>query len=570
VSPKTGESINFPDVPKLELDQLIDQLIDRAQEVKRAQGRLRALLGAIETITSDLSLETVLHNIVSAACELAGARYGALGVIGADGMLEQFVHVGIDDATAKRIGPLPQGKGLLGALITDPRPIRLARIGSDERSSGFPPGHPPMNSFLGVPLRVRDTVYGNLYLTESDKGEFSGEDEQLVVALAMAAGASISNARLYHESQMQQRWQGASAEISSAILAPAGEDPLHTIARRAIEVADADVVNINLLAPDGQSLVTEIAFGENAEQLVGLRLPVRGTLAGRVVESGTPVLAIDGTVDGQSPVQFSGVLESGPLMMLPLNAAAGTRGLLNLVRRRGRRAFTASELAMADSFASHASLALELADSRAAEQKVVLLEDRDRIARDLHDHVIQELFAIGLSLESVAASLDPDNPLSERVRQRVEDIDRTIRRIRTSIFALRGPLDAAAGGLRQAVLEVTSDLTTVLGFPPHVSFAGQLDFVADQLLTDDVTAAVREMLTNVAKHAEASSASVDVTLVGRELTITVTDNGVGVHDTGRRSGTANLRSRAQQRGGSFTLEPANSGGTIAIWKAPTS
>ena len=216
------------------------------------------------------------------------------------------------------------------------------------------------------------------------------------------------------------------------------------------------------------------------------------------------------------------------------------------------------------------ALALELADSRAAEQKLVLLEDRDRIARDLHDHVIQELFAIGLSLESVAASLDANDPLSKRVRQRVEDIDRTIRRIRTSIFALRGPLDAAAGGLPSAVLEVTSELTAVLGFPPHVSFAGQLDFSIDEVLTDDVTAAVRETLTNVAKHARAASASVDVTLAAGELTITVTDDGVGMRDTGRSSGTANLRTRAERRGGSFTLEQAHSVGTIAILTVPTS
>lgn len=570
MSPRAGDSIDFPDAPKLELDQLIDQLIDRAQDVKRAQGRLRALLGAIETITSDLSLEVVLKNIVSAACELAGARYGALGVIGADGMLEQFVHVGFDDATAAAIGPLPQGKGLLGALITDPRPIRLAKLDTDERSSGFPPNHPPMNSFLGVPIRSRETVFGNLYLTESDKGEFSAEDEQLVVALAMAAGASISNARLYQESQMQQRWHSASAEITAALLAANGEDPLQTIARRAIEVADADVVNLLLLDADGQSLVTEVAFGVNAERLLGQRVPVEDTLAGRVVHSGSALLAVDGGVDGQLPIQYHGVLESGPLMMLPLNGSARIRGVLSLVRQRGRRAFAASELAMADGFARHASLALELADSRAAEQKLVLLEDRDRIARDLHDHVIQELFAIGLSLESVAASLDPNSGLGQRVQQRVEDIDRTIRRIRTSIFALRGPLDGATGGLRQAIMEVTSELTAVLGFPPHVSFAGHLDFLADETLADDVVAVVRETLTNTAKHAQATRASVDVSLADRELMITVTDDGIGVQDTGRKSGIANLGARAERRGGSFTLAPANAGGTMAIWKVPTS
>lgn len=568
VAPGARESLQFPDVPKLELDQLIDQLIDRAQDVKRTQGRLRTLLTAIETITSDLSLDAVLRNIVGAACELASARYAALGVIGADGMLEQFIYVGIDEPTAERIGPLPQGKGLLGALISDPRPIRLTKLGTDERSSGFPPNHPPMNSFLGVPITVRGAVFGNLYLTESAHGEFSAEDEQLVIALAMAAGAAISNARLYHESQMQQRWQRAAAEISSGLLAASGEDPLRSIARYAFEVADADVVSLSLLTPDGRSLMIEAAFGANAGQLIGQRLPVDDTLAGRALKDRVPLLAVDGQVDGQRFIQLGDVLEPGPVMIIPLPGNDTVRGVLSAARQRGRRAFTASELAMADGFATHASLALELAASREAEQKLVLLEDRDRIARDLHDHVIQELFAIGLSLQSVAASLDPNSRLGERLQRRVEDIDRTIRRIRTSIFALRGPFDGAAGGVRQAVMEVTSDLTATLGYPPHVSFAGQLDFSDDPELVDDITAVVREALTNVAKHARARQTSVDVTLAAGELTVTVIDDGTGVRNSGRSSGTANLLTRAERRGGKFTLTPANAGGTIATWKVP--
>ena len=225
-------SLHFPDVPKLELDELIDQLVERAEGVRRAQGRLRALLHAIETVTGDLSLEVVLRNIVQAACELAGARYGALGVIGPDGLLEQFIHHGMDEQTAAQIGSLPQGKGLLGALITDPQPIRLVHMDDDGRSAGFPLGHPPMDSFLGVPLRVRDEVFGNLYLTDSDKGEFSAEDEELVVALALAAGTAISNARLYAESRLQQRWLNASVEIGARLLSAErrGPDPHHRAA----------------------------------------------------------------------------------------------------------------------------------------------------------------------------------------------------------------------------------------------------------------------------------------------------------------------------------------------------
>ena len=404
--------------------------------------------------------------MVEAACELANAKYGALGVIGADGGLEQFIHVGIDEATADRIGHLPQGKGLLGALISDPRPIRLRQMTDDPRSTGFPANHPPMESFIGVPIHVRGEVYGNLYLADSAAGEFSAEDEELVCALAYAAGTAISNARLYQESQLQQRWLQASVEIGAQMLSAAGEDPLRLIARRAMEIADADLVGVSLLTADGQNLVVEVAFGANSEQLIGRRFPVAETAGGSVIRSDEPLLLADATGYDGPRSYLSGVTEAGPLMVLPLRGTGLSRGVLSLVRTRGRRAFSRTDLAMAASFATHASIALELADSRAAEQRLVLLEDRDRIAMDLHDHVIQELFAVGLTLEGAATQLGPNDPIGQRVGRSVGDLDRTIRRIRTSIFQLRGSLVAGDNGLRQRVLDVTSELSEALGFPP--------------------------------------------------------------------------------------------------------
>src|SRR5579875_2317029 len=285
------EPIRFPDVPKLELDQLMDQLIANARAVKDAQGRLRALLRAIETVSGDLSLESVLRNIVSAACELADAEYGALGVIGHGRTnLEQFVYVGVDDETAARIGHPPEGKGLLGALITDSLPIRLRHMTDDKRSAGFPPHHPPMDSFLGVPVNLRGEVFGNLYLANSRHGEFTVEDEELVRALAHAAGTAISNARLFDEAQQKQRWLEASGEISAQIIARSGEEPLRLIARRAMSLADADVVSISLLADAGQRLAVEVAFGAGAEELVGRRFRAAETLGGDVVRAAAPAL----------------------------------------------------------------------------------------------------------------------------------------------------------------------------------------------------------------------------------------------------------------------------------------
>jgi signal transduction histidine kinase len=561
-------SLEFPDLPKLELDQLLDQLVVRAQDVMRTQGRLRALLRAIETVTEDLALEVVLRNVVEAACELAHAEYGALGVISPDGGLEQFIHVGIDDATADRIGHLPEGKGLLGALITDPRPIRLRHMSSDARSVGFPPNHPPMDSFLGVPIHVRGEVYGNLYLANSDSGEFGPEDEVLVGALARAAGTAISNARLFRESEMQYRWLEASLEVGNQLLTSAGEDPLHLVARRVLEMADSDLVCIGLTTADGENFVVEEAFGHGCDELTGHRFPLADSLTKSVLDQARPLLTANASDPSLPPSYLSAVLEVGPLMVVPFRGGVEHHGVLSIARARGRRAFTQKELTMAAGFATHASVALELADSRASEQRLMLLEDRDRIAMDLHDHVIQELFAIGLSLEGGAAQLGPSHPVGQRIQLRIADLDRAIRRIRTSIFELRGTLATPPEGLRQRVLEVTSEVTPALGFAPHVAFGGLLDLPLPEKLSDDVLACVRESLTNVAKHAQAKSAMVDLSLAGDTLTVTISDDGVGVGEPTRRSGTANLLARAESWSGTYDLTAGPAGrGTTAVWTA---
>lgn len=568
-------SLHFPDAPKLALDDLIDQLVERAYDVKQAQGRLRALLHAIETVTSDLDLASVLRNVIEAACELAGARYGALGVIGHDGGLEQFIHVGMSAETVTRIGELPKGHGLLGALIRDPRAIRLQHMTDDERSTGFPAAHPPMESFLGVPIRIRGEVYGNLYLADSAAGEFSAQDEELVGALALAAGTAVTHARHLDESQVQQRWLAASVEISAQLLAASGEDPLRMIARRAEAIADADLVTVGLLTPDTCELMVEVASGENGDRLLGQRFDLAETLAGRAVEERRPLLLSAGarashTEGAERRSHEATVTDPGPLMVLPLDGVQGVRGVLSLMRTRGRRPFSTADLTMAAGFANHASLALELADARAAEQRFILLEDRERIARDLHDHVIQELFAIGLSLESAAIIVGVNEPAAQRIKQRVADLDRTIRQIRTRIFELRGPLDASAPGLRHRILEIVGELAPALSFEPRVAFSGLIDTQVSAELADDVAALVREALSNVVKHARARRVDVDVDVSISSLTVVVADDGVGVPAAAERSGLANLQARARRHDGSFEVQPGPTGGTTLTWKAPLS
>ena len=556
-------ALTFPDLPRLELDQLLTQLVERAHEVMAAQGRLRGLLRASQMVTRDLALPAVLRRIVEAARELVGARYAALGVISPTGGLTEFVHAGMAADAVARIGHLPEGKGLLGALIQDPRPIRLRRIGSDPRSVGFPPGHPPMNSFLGVPIRIRDEVFGNLYLSESTKGEFSAEDEELTLALAATAAVAIENARLYESATSRGEWLQAVAAITRGVLStePDAGESLELIARTSLRIARADLVTVVL--PGGpEELVIEVAVGTGADGLAGTRVPISGTLSGQVFSTGTPL---------RQSVQEAGPglradLDLGPVLAVPLHGSRGMHGVLWAARRQDRSAFGPEEVEMAAGFANQAALAIELAEARAEQQRAVMLDERERIAADLHDHVIQRLFAAGLSLQRTAGSLG-GGEATERILATVDDLDATIRQIRTSIFQLQQLPQTRAPGLRARLLDVATDLTPVLGFEPAVRFSGVIDSVADDV-GEDVLAVVRESLSNVARHARAGSAEVEVAATADRLTVDVGDDGVGLGPTDRRSGLDNLRRRAEHRGGTCTVGPREPTGTWLSWSVP--
>ena len=556
---------DYSAAPRLELDQLLTQLIDRAQDVVAARDRLRGLLRANRLIIGDLALPVVLRRIAEAARDLVQARYAALGVLGPDGGLEQFIHVGVDDETVARIGHLPEGKGLLGALIDDPRPIRLANLADDPRSVGFPEGHPAMSCFLGVPIRIRDEVYGNLYLTEREGGPFTAEDEELVAALAATAASAIDNARLYAEAGRRQRWLEASTEITRQLLSSEGEPPLSVIARRLHEMADADVVAVVLPTADPQRLMVEVATGEQAAQLTALSYPVEDTIAGVAINTGRPVLVGDVTQQQSYLVHLAQVTPVGPMMALPLLGTQGSRGAVLVARVPGRHRFNEADLDIATTFAQHAAVALELADARADQQRVMLLEDRDRIARDLHDHVIQRLFAAGLGVQSVAGSAGSDSGAS-RLNTIVDDLDETIRQIRTTIFELRGPLTPQPSTVRSQVVDVIDEVVPMLGFSPALRFTGPVDTIVPDEVAGDLIAVVREALSNIARHAHASAAAVEVTATPAQLTVDVADNGVGIGESKRRSGLANLARRAERYGGSLTLPDHE--GTQLRWTIP--
>lgn len=564
--PPSGDLLPKDAGPQLGLTDLLDQLVSRAQDVRNVQGKLNSLLAANKAIMGHLQLPVVLRQIVRAACELVDARYGALGVIGPDGDLEQFVHEGIDDETAAQIGSLPKGRGLLGALIEDPRPIRLSRISDDPRSVGFPDHHPPMDSFLGVPIRVRDSVFGNLYLTGRRSGDFTANDEELIAAVAATAAIAIENARLYEEAGRRQRWLRASAEIGQQLLASSGEDPLSLIARRVKDLADADVVTVVLPADSPGELMIEVATGLAAEKLTGQSYPSEGTVAAATIETSEPILIANIAKQPEFLLHMRTIVPVGAVMALPLTGSSKPRGSLLVARLAGRYGFTPSDLEMATTFANHAAVALELADARADQQRMVLLEDRDRIARDLHDHVIQRLFAAGLTVQSLQAG-ERELARTAKFEQVVSDLDDTIRRIRTSIFDLRGSLSPtpASESVRIQLLDVISDQSEHLGFEPTVRFTGPVDSLIDPPLVDELAAVLREALSNVARHARASQAEVTLTVSVSQLCLEVSDDGVGIGETTRRSGLANLKQRAVQRGGTMTVTSSPDGGTQLRW-----
>jgi signal transduction histidine kinase len=565
-SPGAEPGMGLLDVPRLELDQQLEQLVSRAQEVMGTLGRLRGLLRANQLITQDLTLPVVLRRIAEAARDLVGARYAALGVIAAGGGLAEFVHVGIEPGDVERIGRLPQGKGLLGALIDDPHAIRLDRIGEDPRSAGFPDGHPPMSTFLGVPIRVRGEVFGNLYLAESTRGGFSADDEQLTTALAATAGVAIDNARLLETARVRQEWLRAAAAVTHRLSADTDAlRLLQLVARSSFDLAGADLVTVAV--PDGDRLRVDVAVGHAAEVLLGELVALEGSLAGRVFATGAPLRVA-------SPKELPGLdaftvhdLDIGPVLVVSLQGSRRAHGVLTVARSSGRVAFTAEELDMAAGFANQAAVAVELAEARAEQQRAAVFDDRDRIAADLHDQVIQRLFASGLSLQGVAAGLGP-GPHAERITGTIADLDEAISQIRTTIFQLERSPDASLDGVRGRLLGVVADVAPALGGEPAVRFAGPLESTLQPDVVDDLVAVLREALSNVARHAGAQHSEVTVAVDAGRLTLVVRDDGVGITDTGRCGGLANLRRRAERHGGSLTVEPARPAGTHLNWTVP--
>ncbi|AXE25450.1 histidine kinase [Streptomyces globosus] len=555
----------------MRLDELLEELQARINAARGTRDRVHSLLEAVVSVGRELDLSQVLRRIVEAAALLVDARYGALGVIGPDGRtLSQFLTVGLTEEEIARIGPLPAGHGILGELIRHPEPLRLTDLGAHDASYGFPAHHPPMRTFLGVPIRVREEVFGNLYLTDKNGGmDFDAEDESVISTLSVAAGVAIDNARLYEASQRQQRWLRAGSEITNSLLS--GNPRLAVlalIARRAQEITGAALADVSVPVPGTDDLVVELALGVDDETRRGLVVPVEGTLSGAAYQAGAPVTTVGLAEDDRytaGPRRFDGL---GPAVAVPLGTAAkDTRGVLLLARRHGEPAFTEAELEPLLGFAGQAALALELAERRSDAEQLALLEDRDRIARDLHDLAIQRLFATGMTLQS-AARLVQHEGAAERVSRAVGDLDETIKIIRSTIFGLRAREEDTGPSLRARVARTVGETATTLGFPPRLSMEGLLDTDVPPQVADHVTAALTEMLSNAARHAHATRVEVALQATSDEVVLTVTDNGRGIPAHGRRSGLGNLEERARSVGGTLEIGCPDQGGSRLVWRAP--
>jgi signal transduction histidine kinase len=553
---------------QLRLRELLGEVQDRVEQIVTGRDRIDGLLEAMLTVTSGLDLDTTLQTIVHTATELVDARYGALGVRGDENELIEFITEGFDEKTRALVGPPPGGRGVLGVLIDDPKPIRLDDIRHHPDSVGFPANHPPMRTFLGVPVRIRDEVYGNLYLTEKAGGQpFSADDEVLVEALAAAAGIAIDNARLYERSRTRQSWIEATRDIATELLA--GDEParvLRLIADRALILTEADAVVVAVPSDDidrdsgavGDLVVVETAGQARPPESLGT-IAVSGTAVGAAFLDRAP-RRLD---IADQPVAAQVMDAAGPAMVLPLRTTDTVVGVIVIARRDGSRPFTDDQFEMAAAFADQATLAWQLANSQHQMRELDVIADRDRIARDLHDHVIQRLFAVGLSLQGTigrARSAD----VQQRLSDTVDELQNVIGDIRTTIFDLHGGV-AGATRLRQRITEAVGGFSAA-GVRISVQFVGPLS-VVDGALADHAEAVVREAVSNAVRHAGAATLTITVR-VEDDLTVEVIDDGCGMPADVTPSGLANLRARAAEVGGELVIGATAGGGTALRWTAP--
>jgi signal transduction histidine kinase len=550
--------------------ELVHDMHQQLDELLAARDQTEKLLHVILGISSDLELDLTLERIVTAAIQLTGARYGALAVRGPDGVLTSFLNQGIDADTVERIGPLPVGKGLLGVPLANTPALRLADLNEHPAAAGFPPHHPPMHAFLGVPIIIRGNAYGSLYVTRDKPGHsFSESDEMATRVLASAAAVAIDNACLFGTVRTSGRWTQVSREITTALLSgsQASANPLQLIAERARDLAEAEqaivLVPDSPMPPDDEAemLIVSTAVGVHADEVIGQRVPVDSSTSGGVYRSGTPVI----TESFQHPIQAFTDVGQRPAIVMPLRAGESVVGVIALARHENGRPFDPGYLDLVSDFATHAAIALRLASARTRERELTIVADRERIAHDLHDHVIQRLFAAGLDLQgTITRSKAPE--INERLTRTVDELQTTIETIRSTIFDLQSPL-ATGSDFRTRLQKVVADLTNNHNVSTSIRFSGPLSGITGTM-ADNAEAVATEAISNAVRHSGADRLTVAVS-VGDELSLEIADNGHGIPaDNTRNSGLANMIRRAQLLAGSCDVNSSPEHGTQVRWVVP--
>ncbi|QKV93845.1 GAF domain-containing protein [Streptomyces sp. NA02950] len=518
--------------------------------------RLPRLLEAMRSIGTGLELRTVLDRIAETAAELAGARCAVIGVDDAAGQgLAGVVSYGATEADRERCAAL------------------FAGLPPGAHPAGFLLDHPLPHSFIGVPIRVGEETFGHLCLAEKRSGgEFTVSDLHMVKVLATEAGIAIGNTRFHEASRQRERWIEGSVAVTHSLLSGDAENALAVVAEKARQLARA-AAGVVLLPEASGGLRIVAADTEDPSALLGTVVPARSPAVPRLL-AGKPVFLDD---PAARPRLITGVLgRYGPSMMLPLSSGDRVLGVLATPRAPGARPFTAAERTLAGQFAAQAAVALVLAEAQRDRERVAVLEERDRIARDLHDLVIQRLFATGMTLESAQRRSETPE-VREQIERAVVELGAAIQEVRTAIFTLRqGPVQTPAG-LRARVLREVGAAAVPLGFQPSLSFVGAVDARVGEPAGANLIAALREALSNVARHARAGRVEVVVDATARlprgraGVRLTVADDGVGVPAGGRRSGLANLVRRAESLDGSSGLGPGlgeGGRGTAVVWEVP--
>ena len=500
-----------------------------------------------------------LTDIAEVARALFDARYSGAALVEDDGSFgaASFSGLAADAEAALR----SDGDAL--ALFDAVTGARSLRVEIDDAPVKLPAGHPEISHLLAAPLRAQNHVVGVLYVADREDGEpFSAADEQLVETAAGLLGAALANAQLLRDALHARSWMRAATGITQELFAGELKQPLQHIADRVHELADADFVGLAVLEDD--TLVVRHATGPELDALVvGSQMPLqRTTLAERTVRSGRGQVV--GALDPESRdslKSWTGV-EVGPVMMLPLRGADGVLGVMFVARSPGAWRFTETDVEIAGSFANHAAVAVELANARQVAEQLQVLEERNRIGRDLHDHVVQRLYGTGMSLQRVVSSID--GPPAERVTGAITTLDDTIRQIRNTIMSLRNPDEEAT--LESFVGDIAREAAPLLGFNPKVTLEAATGELTGPLAAD-LAACLREGLSNIVRHAQAGQVEVHATVDGGCLVLTLRDDGAGIQST-RRSGLDNMSARVRRYGGRLEIDSTPGAGTVLTWQVP--